>query len=124
VEIFNLTCNSCIRPIQNFDENQVSRSGIIVSGSPSKHQISFRKIRASSLMWSSVLREMKCAIFENLFTMSHIFVYSSDLGTPTMKSMDIEVHGCNMCTCSGNGTQGRAVLDLLCLVDLYLVYLI
>jgi len=29
-----------------------------------------------------------------------------------------------MCTCSGNGTQERAVHDLLCLVDLYLVYLI
>jgi len=32
--------------------------------------------------------------------------------------------GCNMCTCSGNCTQERAVQDLLCLVDLYLVYLI
>ena len=31
---------------------------------------------------------------------------------------------CNMCTCSGNGTPERAVQDLLCLVDLYLVYLI
>jgi len=31
---------------------------------------------------------------------------------------------CNMSTCSGNGTQERAVQDLLCLVDLYLVYLI
>jgi len=31
---------------------------------------------------------------------------------------------CNMCTCSGNSTQERAVQDLLCLVDLYLVYLI
>jgi len=31
---------------------------------------------------------------------------------------------CNMCTCSGNGTQERAVQDLLCSVDLYLVYLI
>jgi len=31
---------------------------------------------------------------------------------------------CNMCTCSGNGTQERAVQDLLCLVDLYLDYLI
>ena len=31
---------------------------------------------------------------------------------------------CNMCTCSGNGTQELAVQDLLCLVDLYLVYLI
>jgi len=31
---------------------------------------------------------------------------------------------CNMCTCSGNGTQEWAVQDLLCLVDLYLVYLI
>jgi len=29
-----------------------------------------------------------------------------------------------MCTYSGNGTQERAVQDLLCLVDLYLVYLI
>jgi len=27
-------------------------------------------------------------------------------------------------TCSGNGTQERAVQDLICLVDLYLVYLI
>ena len=34
------------------------------------------------------------------------------------------VRNCNMCTCSGNGTQERAVQDLLCLVDLYLVYLI
>ena len=31
---------------------------------------------------------------------------------------------CNMCTCSSNGTQERAVQDLLSLVDLYLVYLI
>ena len=30
----------------------------------------------------------------------------------------------NMCTCSGNGTQERAVQDLLCLVGLYLVYLL
>jgi len=29
-----------------------------------------------------------------------------------------------MYTCSGNGTQEQAVQDLLCLVDLYLVYLI
>ena len=35
-----------------------------------------------------------------------------------------EVPECNMCTCSGNGTQERAVQDLLCSVDLYLVYLI
>jgi len=34
------------------------------------------------------------------------------------------VSWCNMCTCSGNGTKERAVQDLLCLVDLYLVYLI
>jgi len=34
------------------------------------------------------------------------------------------VPSCNMCACSGNGTQERAVQDLLCLVDLYLVYLI
>jgi len=31
---------------------------------------------------------------------------------------------CNMYTCSGNGTQEQAVQDPLCLVDLYLVYLI
>jgi len=29
-----------------------------------------------------------------------------------------------MCTCSGNGTQERAVQVLLCFVDLYLVYFI
>jgi len=34
------------------------------------------------------------------------------------------IHTCNMCTCPGNGTQERAVQDLLCSVDLYLVYLI
>jgi len=34
------------------------------------------------------------------------------------------IQSCNMCTCSGNGTQERAVQDLLCLDDLYLVYLI
>ena len=31
---------------------------------------------------------------------------------------------CNMCTCSGNGTQERAVQDLLCLVDFHWAYLI
>ena len=31
---------------------------------------------------------------------------------------------CNMCTCSGNGAQEQTLQDLLCLVDLYLVYLI
>ena len=36
----------------------------------------------------------------------------------------VGVAECNMCTCSGNGTQERAVQDLLSLVDLYLVYLI
>jgi len=36
----------------------------------------------------------------------------------------LTVNPCNMCTCSGNGTQERAVQDFLCLVDLYLVYLI
>ena len=41
--------------------------------------------------------------------------FSNSLGEDT---------NCNMCTCSGNGTQERAVQDLLCLVDLYLVYLI
>jgi len=39
-------------------------------------------------------------------------------------SYGMQVTSCNMCTCSGNGTQERAVQDLLCLVDLYLVYLI
>jgi len=34
------------------------------------------------------------------------------------------LHLCNMCTCSSNGTQQRAVLYLLCSVDLYLAYLI
>jgi len=34
------------------------------------------------------------------------------------------IRECKMCTCSGNGTQERAVQVLLCLVDLYLVYLI
>jgi len=34
------------------------------------------------------------------------------------------VRACNMCTCSGNGTQEPAVQDLLFLVDLYLDYLI
>jgi len=42
--------------------------------------------------------------------------YKTTVGTPKGR--------CNMCTCSGNGTQERAVQDLLCLVDLYLVYLI
>ena len=37
---------------------------------------------------------------------------------------EVRLEYCNMCTCSGNGTQERAVQDLLCLVDLYLVYLI
>jgi len=40
------------------------------------------------------------------------------------KRTQLPVTPCNMCTCSGNGTQERAVQDLLCLVDLYLVYLI
>ena len=39
-------------------------------------------------------------------------------------SLHPTVTACNMCTCSGNGTQERAVQDLLCLVDIYLVYLI
>jgi len=39
-------------------------------------------------------------------------------------SYRMQVTTCNMCTCSGNGTQEQAVQDLLCLVDLYLVYLI
>ena len=34
------------------------------------------------------------------------------------------IGGCNMCTCASNCTQERAVQDLLCLVDLYLVYFI
>jgi len=37
---------------------------------------------------------------------------------------DDEGEECNICTCSSNGTQEWAVQDLLCLVDLYLVYLI
>jgi len=36
----------------------------------------------------------------------------------------LRVTMCNMYTCSGNGTQEQAVQDPLCLVDLYLVYLI
>ena len=88
---FDLTYNSGIRHIQNFVVNQVSRSRIIVSGSPCRRQISSRKIRASSLMCSSVLSWMKCAISENLSTMTDILVYPSDLGSPTMKSMDMEV---------------------------------
>ena len=32
------------------------------------------------------------------------------------------IKDCNMCTCSCNSIQQRAVQDLLCLVDLYLVY--
>jgi len=38
--------------------------------------------------------------------------------------IEAKVASCNMCTCSGNGTQQQAVQDLLCLVDLYLVNLI
>ena len=36
----------------------------------------------------------------------------------------LQIRTCNMSTCPGNGTQEWAVQDLLCLVDLYLVYLI
>jgi len=38
--------------------------------------------------------------------------------------MEVVVDVCNMCTCSGNSTQERAVQDFLCLVYLYLAYLI
>ena len=40
------------------------------------------------------------------------------------ESPGVCVNLCNRCTCSGNSTQEWAVQDLLCLVDLYLVYLI
>jgi len=43
---------------------------------------------------------------------------------PSVDCINSDMANCNMCTCSGNGTQERAVQDLLCLVDLYLVYLI
>jgi len=39
------------------------------------------------------LSGMKCAILENLSTMTHMFVYPSDFGNLTMKSWDIAVHG-------------------------------
>jgi len=42
----------------------------------------------------------------------------------TLSPVEVAVHSCEMCTYSGNGTQEGAVPDLLCLVDLYLVYLI
>jgi len=46
-------------------------------------------------MRSSVLKGMKYAILENLSMMTHIFVYPSDLGSPTMKSIDMEVLRCS-----------------------------
>jgi len=89
----SFTCNSCIRLVQNLHVNQVSRSETIDSGSPWRRQISFTNVKASSLICSSVHRGMKCAILENLSTITHIFVYPSDFGNPTIKSMDIAVQG-------------------------------
>jgi len=73
--------------------NRVSQSETIDLGSPRRRQISFRNLKANSLMCSSVLSGIKCAILENLSTITYIFVYPSDFGNPTMKSMDIAVHG-------------------------------
>ena len=77
-------------------------------------QISFRKTRASSLMCSSVLRGIKCAIFQNLSTMTQIFVYPGDLGSPTMKSMDMEVHGLIGTSIGSNSPYFLCQMTLLC----------
>ena len=79
--------------MQNLDLNWVSESETIDSESSSRLQISITNLMASSIICSSAFRRMKCTILENLSTMTYIFVYSSDVGNPTMKSMHIAVHG-------------------------------
>ena len=52
----------------------------------------------------------------------HLLAQSPEIDDELLLSQ--AYRNCNMCTCSGNSIQERAVQDLLYLVDLYLVYLI
>jgi len=61
-----------------------------------------------------ILRGMKCAILETLSTMTQTFVYPSDSGRATMKSMDIAFHGLI-------GTSiGSSSPNFLCRISLFL----
>ena len=73
--------------------NLVSWSETIDAGNQWRRLISFTNVKASSLMCYSVFSGVMCGILENLSTITHIFVYPSDFGNPTMKFMDIAVHG-------------------------------
>ena len=61
----------------------------------------------------------QCHDFPLLFVWINRFCF-----LPNSRGMWLIVPKCNIYTCSGNCTQEQAVMDLLWLVDLYLVYLI
>ena len=63
-------------------------------------------------------------IYIFLYIIYWLIRYKKSHGVLAMVKTKPNIQNCNMCTCSGNRTQERGVQDLLCLVDLYLVYLI
>src|SRR5205807_8418042 len=93
VETLSITPNSFIKLVQNLEVNRLSLSEIIDSGSPWYRQISFRNISANCSIGTSVVSGMKCAILENLSTMTQILVYPADSGNPIMKSIEMDFHG-------------------------------
>jgi len=82
-----------------------------------KRALSSRSARAWLLKLGRNWKEVKKGVYRDGHEREDIKEYRDNVFLPRMQS-------CNICTCSGNGTQERAVQDLLCLVDLYLVYLI
>src|SRR5437879_9576997 len=93
VETLSFTPNSFIKLVQNLEVNRVSLSEIIDSGSPWYRQISFRNMSANCSIGTSVVSGMKCAILENLSTMTQILVYTADYGHPIMNSIEMDFHG-------------------------------
>src|SRR5207237_838230 len=112
VETLSFTPNSFIKLVQNLEVNQLPLSEIIDSGSPWNRHIFFRNISANCSIGTSVASGIKCAILENLSTMTQIFVYPADSGNPIMKSIEMDFHG-------RRGTSiGNSSPNLLCLAVL------
>ena len=79
---------------QQSEVNRVSRSEIMLFGTPWIRQISLTNILArSGAFFVSFRSGIKCAIFVNLSMITHISVCPSEAGKSVMKSIEIESQG-------------------------------
>src|SRR3984893_4526162 len=78
---------------QNFKTNSFPRSETMSWGAPCLANTCFKNSVANSMAPSVLWHSMKIAYFVSLSTITRIESKSKDRGNPSMKSIEMELHG-------------------------------